>query len=75
MKIEEWFKLDSEITHMIVVLGNNHMNEDMRNLDKLHSKLMFQFDSYKLKDANEEIDYYRELTKNIDHVRSKIVST
>ena len=69
MEIREWFKLDSEITHMIVVLGNNDMTEEMYALDDIHSKLFSQFDLYDIGKANEEIEPYRELTKDIDPVR------
>ena len=69
MEIREWFKLDSEITHMIVVLGNNNMKEEMYALDDIHSKLFSQLDSYDIGKANEEIEFFRELTKDIDPTR------
>lgn len=69
MKIEEWFKIDSEITHMIVVLGNNNLDNDMFSLDELHSKLFLRFNEYELDEVNLALEYYRKKTKDIDPVR------
>lgn len=69
MKIEEWFKIDSEITHMIVVLGNNNLENDMFSLDELHSKLFLRFNEYELDEVNLALEYYRKKTKDIDPVR------
>lgn len=54
---------------MIVVLGNNNMKEEMYALDGIHSKLFSQLDSYDIGKANEEIEFFRELTKDIDPAR------
>ena len=69
MKIEEWFKIDSEITHMIVVLGNNNLENDMFSLDELHSKLFLRFNEYELDEVNLALEYYRKKTKDIAPVR------
>ena len=69
MKIEDWFRLESEIVHMVVVLGNNNMKEDMHSLDDIRKDIRRNYESYSLAKGNEEIEPYRELTKDIDPTR------